>query len=586
MNLSPTFTRLEFADLVRRLNDADLAYIFKHGLVQETAYSSMLKQDRRRLHRLIGESLERAYPDALEENAARLAQHFDEANDAAKTFRYANLAGDAAARIYANPEAITFYSLARRVATSLDFDTAEWIALYTKLGRVYEVSSQFDRALALYQEMEQLAVKKSDEGLLLAALLLSATLFATPTPLFDETRGRAALEPVLALARKLQDGEAEAKIYWIYLLLNGFNGHSQAAVEYGEKGVALARALGLKERLAYLLNDISTFGYFATGEFQKGLATALEARQLWEELGNLPMLTDNLNNSAIFDFLKGDYALVAQDLGRSYEIAETINNLWGISLARMDLGMLEFERGQMEKAILPLRRSCDDMIENGLGMMLIGSTILSLVYAELGAIEEGFQTIDRVIGKFEIAMYRAPSQCTYAYLTFLRGDVEGAKRILAAQGDLRPENVVLMPLGPILLMGELGLAEKNYQEVINTLGSLADQMASIGVYSYVADAFWFIARAHHALGEVALAKANLLRARELAERLGSPRSLWKILMTLGALERQAGNPLGAERLQDQARAIVHQIAAHTPEQYRAGFIKKTEMGELSLDVSR
>src|SRR5581483_9577802 len=199
-----------------------------------------------------------------------------------------------------------------------------------------------------------------------------ATLYATPTPLFDEPRGQALLDEALTLAQQLQDGAAEARIYWTYLLLNGFSGRPLAALEYGEKGIALARALGLKERLAYLLNDISSYAYHFSGELEKGAAARLEARQLWEELGNLPMLADNLNNSAIFSNLAGNYARARQALERAYEISVSINNVWGESLAHMVGAMTEFEEGEFQQALTKLRPSYDAARKNGLGLMLIG----------------------------------------------------------------------------------------------------------------------------------------------------------------------------------------------------------------------
>src|SRR5581483_10532464 len=357
MNLPLSFSQLESSDLIRRLNEPDLSYIFKHTLVQDTSYSSMLKQDRKRLHRLIGETLERTYPNALEENAARLVQHFAEAGDHPKTFRYAMMAGDAAARVYANPEAITFYNLALQTAANLELDSAQWIALYTELGRVYEVSGAFDRALARYQDMEQRAAERDDSKMKLASLMARATLYATPTPLFDEQRGQALLDEALTLAQQLHDGEAEARVYWTLLLLNGFSGRPLVALKYGEKGIALARALGLQERLAYLLNDISSYAYHLSGEIQKGSAARLEARKLWEEMGNLPMLTDNLNNSAIFSNRIGDYPCARHETERAYEISLSINNAWGTSLARMVGGTTEFEEGDIQQALNKLRPS-------------------------------------------------------------------------------------------------------------------------------------------------------------------------------------------------------------------------------------
>lgn len=112
----------ERAELVRRLTDADLAYLFKHALVQETVYSSLMKHDRKRLHRVVAQQIEEAYPDALDENAARLAQHYAEAGEDAKTVEFATRAGDIATRVYAHPEARVHYALALKALGRLPED--------------------------------------------------------------------------------------------------------------------------------------------------------------------------------------------------------------------------------------------------------------------------------------------------------------------------------------------------------------------------------------------------------------------------------------------------------------------------------
>ena len=76
MTLSAKLHELENSQLVRHTDETLLSYIFKHVLVQETTYSSLLKGDRQRLHLAIAECIETSEPDRLDDNAARLEQHF------------------------------------------------------------------------------------------------------------------------------------------------------------------------------------------------------------------------------------------------------------------------------------------------------------------------------------------------------------------------------------------------------------------------------------------------------------------------------------------------------------------------------
>jgi hypothetical protein len=68
-------------------------YLFKHALVQDTAYSTLLRGPRQALHRRIAEALEQRFPDFIETRPEILAHHYGEAAIADKAIGYWHLAG-------------------------------------------------------------------------------------------------------------------------------------------------------------------------------------------------------------------------------------------------------------------------------------------------------------------------------------------------------------------------------------------------------------------------------------------------------------------------------------------------------------
>jgi predicted ATPase len=93
----------ELQDALRRLVEAGLVfqrgmppaaeYLFKHALVQDTAYSTLLRGPRQALHRRIAEALEQRFPDLVQTRPEMLAHHYDEAAIADKAITYWHLAG-------------------------------------------------------------------------------------------------------------------------------------------------------------------------------------------------------------------------------------------------------------------------------------------------------------------------------------------------------------------------------------------------------------------------------------------------------------------------------------------------------------
>ncbi len=87
----------------------DSSYRFKHALIQEAAYESMLRSKRREIHAEIAEALVRLQPAIVETAPETLATHLARAGDAAGAAEYWQKAGRLAQRNSAYREAIGAY---------------------------------------------------------------------------------------------------------------------------------------------------------------------------------------------------------------------------------------------------------------------------------------------------------------------------------------------------------------------------------------------------------------------------------------------------------------------------------------------
>ena len=100
--------------------EPELEYLFRHALVQDAAYSSLLKQDRRALHRLAADTLVALYADRARELAAVIALHLERAGDPAAAAAHLVIAGEHALERFANREALTFFDRADASLTADD----------------------------------------------------------------------------------------------------------------------------------------------------------------------------------------------------------------------------------------------------------------------------------------------------------------------------------------------------------------------------------------------------------------------------------------------------------------------------------
>jgi len=140
---------LEAADLVCVAQvEPELEYLFRHSLVQDAAYKSLLTADRSRLHFAVGEAIEELYNDRLEEFSAMLAHHFGAAGEDKKSTKYCIMAGDAALAAFANPEAEGHYRCA------LGYPIADPVRaqLLDKLSESLFAQSRFREAIDTWKE--------------------------------------------------------------------------------------------------------------------------------------------------------------------------------------------------------------------------------------------------------------------------------------------------------------------------------------------------------------------------------------------------------------------------------------------------
>jgi predicted ATPase len=81
-------------------------YLFKHALVQDAAYGTLLRSHRQQLHGRIVTTLEEEFPEIIEMQPEILASHSAEAGLDEKAIKYWHLAGEQAVRRASNREAM------------------------------------------------------------------------------------------------------------------------------------------------------------------------------------------------------------------------------------------------------------------------------------------------------------------------------------------------------------------------------------------------------------------------------------------------------------------------------------------------
>jgi class 3 adenylate cyclase/DNA-binding winged helix-turn-helix (wHTH) protein/predicted ATPase len=298
---------------LERLVDAELLYqrgllpqaryVFKHALIQQEAYQSLVRRTRRQYHRRIAQALEERLPASTETQPELLAHHYAEAGCPAQALPYWQLAGQQALQRSANLEAVRHLTTALNLLATLPETPAraqQELDLLITLGPALmatkgqgtpEVEQTYARARILCQQvgdtpqlfptLRGLWRFYQGRGALLTALELGEQLVrltareAAPMPCLEAhnalgqtlfqlgdyatarlhlEQGVALIHPTTQRTQALRQGEASgvrclataARTLWCL-------GYPAQAVRRSEAAVALAQALAHPYSLAMAL---------------------------------------------------------------------------------------------------------------------------------------------------------------------------------------------------------------------------------------------------------------------------------------------------------------------------------------------
>ncbi len=223
-----------------------------------------------------------------------------------------------------------------------------------------------------------------------------AKVHATLTSHHEPQRADSLLAEARDLAQRHGDPAAEARILWNLMVLRTWGGEDfHQAVAFGEEAAEIARKVGATETLAFALNDL-VYPLVASLDYSAARTACHEARRLWRQLENLPMLVDSLSSGVLLDYAFGSFDEGEAHAAEAKRISQQIDNIWGQTNSRLYLGQIERDRGRIAAAL--------DTFETAIALgdrsrhpgALIASRVdLALLLGDLGDPERARELLDQ-----------------------------------------------------------------------------------------------------------------------------------------------------------------------------------------------
>jgi len=300
------------------------SYLFKHALVQDAAYATLLRARRQQLHATIATALEREFPEIAAAQPELLAHHYTEAARTQQAIDNWHLAGEHAIERSANLEAIAHLIRGLKLLEHLpegsqrdEKELAFQVALHTPLFATRFGSAEGERAARRAMELSR-RVGGELRPLFRALFGLSMT-----SSVRGETRiGREAAEQSLVVAERLQEPEALGYAHFAMGNTLLWFGELGAARRHLEEGIALYQPeWGRSSAFRFGMNCSSSCHFFLgrvlwhLGYPDQALASAEQAVAIAEAVAHPVSRASALSWAAALHQLRGE-------VRRAREVAE------------------------------------------------------------------------------------------------------------------------------------------------------------------------------------------------------------------------------------------------------------------------
>jgi class 3 adenylate cyclase/tetratricopeptide (TPR) repeat protein len=415
IDLNETLGSLQDKDLIVPTAGSRLAgeheYAFKHVLIRDVAYSTLPKAVRARRHAQVGEFVSERAADRSEGVVAMVAEHYGRAAELGfdagldedeltgigmRAIEAHEAAGDNAAAIYSNQEALSSYEKALAVRRDLDPAVRARMAeklgdVALRLGRVDTATQVWEECLDHHRQQEDLqrvgdlhrkigaalwhkgnregSIEHYQRGIDLLKdgppCLELVRLYEEAASLYMHTGDNMlaiyASEKALRLAERLEEAAAASRAHGIFGRVFGRIGDSERARENLERSVELARESDPGEAVRALL----TLGYHlevSEADYGEAASAYEEALRLAEQTGDLPSQVELHAALAQLAGHRGDWEAVERETEASASLAEREGLTGKLCFPYVMRGTLRWREGDFD-ASAELLRSAAELAE-------------------------------------------------------------------------------------------------------------------------------------------------------------------------------------------------------------------------------
>ncbi len=370
-------------------------YIFKHAILHDVTYESVLKRLRRAYHAQVAECLIELSGERAAEYAGRIGEHFEKASESMRAAEWYGRAGKQAQDTYAPEAAIDYYqkALALWQSTSEPSQGIQLLDIYEGLGEMLVSQARYAEAIENYTTMRATAETAGEKA------ALARAWYGLATAQDQQGNHRGVLESAgqaEAVARAA-DAQAElAMALWMRGRALFRLGDAEAALALGEQMLALTTALGDRRQISRSLNLVGVVHYIV-GRFRQAEEYFTRALTMCQELSDRRQVMDLLNNLGVIAEARGDYSAALGHYQDALRIARDIGHRDGALVFLSNVGAARARLGEYRAAEADLQQVIQMAGPAGAGGLSDTYRYLAEACLGQGKVEEALQAVKQAL---------------------------------------------------------------------------------------------------------------------------------------------------------------------------------------------
>jgi tetratricopeptide (TPR) repeat protein len=374
-------------------------YIFKHALLRDVTYQTVLAKLRSLYHVQVAQWLERTAGDRINEHLRLIARHYELAGEKVQAVRFLRLSGEESLRVSAFRDAVRAFEHALSLLPD-QAHSGEQLAsdplskseilkeraiLLVKLGNLYNRLGNFIQGEEFLEQGLILARQTRDSQIEIEALNRLAQVASERG---SYQKAQRYLDEVLVLAQELDDQECVASTLSMQSTISWKWGDLEEAEKCCQQSLVIYRDLGNKPRIALLFNIL---GILATLQenFEQAEQSYEQGLKMARDIDDRQIIADVLNNVGYINH----HSLKKLEKAKRYYqesllIAREIDHRSGATSTLINLGQLYILLGEYEVAWATLQEAITETVAIGAVPLTLDALVgLAKLQLEVGQYE-------------------------------------------------------------------------------------------------------------------------------------------------------------------------------------------------------